>query len=419
LNIRLTPEEIQRLKETLPYWCESYTFACILDSNNLPSACSYDRYELIAGVSQANAKTFNSLDGAGLTRGWKLGYVSYEHNHAVHGLSPGQKSKAGFDACFFFEPQILLLIKKGDSTVEIDGGDESTLSEIMQAYRADLGSPSFKLDKRISRETYLSHVEHMKERITEGDFYEINYCQEFYAENCEIDPTLVFHKLKKISPTPFASYMKHSDRHLICASPERFLKREGSRIAAQPIKGTIRRSTDKQEDLYLKEQLMNSEKERAENIMIVDLMRNDLSRCAQTGTVDVKELLGVYSFSTVHQLISTVEATLRPGISLQEIFDYTFPMGSMTGAPKREVMHAIDNYEGGTRGIFSGSVGYISPDEDFDFNVVIRSIIYNRSERYLSFHVGSAITYDADAEQEYQECLLKAGTMLAALGVTL
>ncbi len=409
--------QIQRIKEALPFWCEQFDYACILNSNNLASACGYDNYELIVGVSNGKTRTYSHLNSMVPSSSWKLGYFSYDYNHSLFGMKQTEKSRSNFESCFFFEPQIMVLLKNHSFEIEIIGSDEDLIYEIIHYKRGEESHSEIKMEAVTSRKEYLSNVEKIKKQITDGDFYELNYCMEFFDKNAKISAAQVFHQLTIISPTPFASYFKHRQNYLLCASPERFLKKNGDTIIAQPMKGTIRRGMNTTDDEALKEALFQSEKERAENIMIVDLMRNDLAQCAETGSVVAQELLGVYSFATVHQLISTVTATLRKNISIDEIFTHTFPMGSMTGAPKREVMQNIDAYEPVARGLFSGSVGYISPDDDFDFNVVIRSIVYNKETHYLSCHVGSAITYDANGEQEYDECLLKTRTMFGALGI--
>jgi para-aminobenzoate synthetase component 1 len=160
---------------------------------------------------------------------------------------------------------------------------------------------------------------------------------------------------------------------------------------------------------------LQSEKEKAENLMIVDLVRNDLARSSKTGSVKVEELFGIYSFSQVHQMISTVSSQIKETTSAVEAIKNAFPMGSMTGAPKVMAMELIEKYENTKRGLYSGAIGYFAPNSDFDFNVVIRSIQYNESKQYLNFEVGSAITYDSDANLEYEECLLKAQAMMKAL----
>jgi para-aminobenzoate synthetase component 1 len=415
LKIQLSIAQLTLLKEALPFWCERYAYACILSSNGISSACNYDTYDLIAGIADANTITYIDSKAMDVNPEWKLGYITYEYNHTQHGIPQLKESTTGFTGCFFFVPRILLIIKKGSNEIEIVGADETILDVIIHSKSNITIRREISLTARVAKEEYISNVEKIKEQITDGDFYELNYCMEFYVEDTFMNAPQVFLNLDAISPTPFASYIKHQNKYLLCASPERFLKREGDKIIAQPIKGTTHRGADIKEDDALKIKLEQSEKEQAENIMIVDLMRNDLARCAERASVRAEELLTIYSFATVHQLISTVTATLKSDISFHDILNNTFPMGSMTGAPKREVIHAIDKYEHTARGIFSGSVGYISPEKDFDFNVVIRSIIYNAERNYISCHVGSAITYDADAASEYEECLLKAKTMFKAL----
>ncbi|MBR7718830.1 anthranilate synthase component I family protein [Microvirga sp. SRT04] len=259
-------------------------------------------------------------------------------------------------------------------------------------------------------------MEAIRTDILNGEVYELNLCQEFYAENVALEPVDVFWRLMAASPAPFAGFVRWHDHFLLCASPERFLARAGSSIHSQPIKGTIRRGTTPEIDEQQRLTLLHDEKERAENLMIVDLVRNDLARVAQTGTVRVPELFGLYPFRHLWQMISTVEADLRPDVQLPEILRATFPMGSMTGAPKIRAMQLIERYEHTRRGLYSGSIGYLWPGSDFDFNVVIRSLQYRQDSGYLSFEVGSAITYDSDAEREYEECLLKAKALLEVLG---
>jgi len=221
--------------------------------------------------------------------------------------------------------------------------------------------------------------------------------------------------LNKLSPTPFANYFKINDHYIISATPERFLSRRGRKLISQPIKGTSSRNSDFIKDTEQKEALYSNEKERAENVMIVDLVRNDLTKSAKQGTVRVEELFGVYSFKQVHQMISTVVCDLDENLSNAKIISNTFPMGSMTGAPKISAMQLAEKYESSKRGVYSGAVGYFAPNADFDFNVVIRTLLYNAKNKYLSFHVGSAITLDSDPEGEYEECLLKGKAIIDVL----
>ncbi|NLF41175.1 MAG: anthranilate synthase component I family protein, partial [Bacteroidales bacterium] len=252
----------------------------------------------------------------------------------------------------------------------------------------------------------------VKDHIQKGDIYEMNFCMEFFAENCFIDPFESYLRLNDISPAPFSAFYRLPEHYLLCSSPERFIQKNGDTIISQPIKGTARRGTSPEKDEEIKTELFNNLKERSENVMIVDLVRNDLSHTAVKDSVKIDELFGIYSFAQVHQMVSTITSKIKSGIHFSDVIRHAFPMGSMTGAPKIRAMQIIEEYEITKRGLYSGSVGYISPEGDFDFNVVIRSIQYNQSLQSLSFMTGSAITSLANAGDEYQECLLKAKAMM-------
>lgn len=287
-------------------------------------------------------------------------------------------------------------------------------------------TPNFSLEKtphlpiksiktRENKSSYIKKVNALKQHIQRGNIYEVNFCMEFFAEDVKINPFELYQKLIEISPMPFSCFVKHQNKYLLCASPERFLKKTNSKLLSQPIKGTIKRGINSEEDFRLKEELKNSRKEQSENVMIVDLVRNDLSRIAEKGSVKVDELFGIYSFPQWHQMISTISCNIKHDVSFEEILKATFPMGSMTGAPKISAMKLIEKFESTKRGMYSGSVGIMMPNGDFDLNVVIRSVQYNADTGYLSFMVGSAITIHSDAEKEYEECLLKAKAILSVL----
>ncbi len=269
-----------------------------------------------------------------------------------------------------------------------------------------------KISCRFTEEEYLQTVEIIKNHIIEGDVYELNLCIEFFIEKLELNPLEAYQELCKISKMPFSSFLKitvnDSEKYALCASPERFLKKTGNKLISQPIKGTVKRGLTQEEDEELKNYLRTSEKERAENMMIVDLVRNDLARSAEIGSTHASEMFGIYSFQQVHQMISTVEATLHKDKNWSEAIKNAFPMGSMTGAPKIKATQLIEKYEKTKRGLYSGSVGYITPNGDFDFNVVIRTLFYDSFSKYASFQVGGAITYDSEPKSEWEECLLKA-----------
>ncbi|MCR9013905.1 anthranilate synthase component I family protein [Aquiflexum gelatinilyticum] len=343
-----------------------------------------------------------------------VGIISYDYKNKVEKLRSNNPVPVDCPESLFFIPEIKIEIGKNNFTVFHPEGKRIG-EEIRESIQVILNNPKVKVNPLTTEQDYFSAIKAIQNHIEEGDMYELNFCMAFNFESQNWNPITGFRDLMEKSPMPFSSLFKAKDKYLIGASPERFLKKAGNKLIAQPIKGTIKRGKDAAEDEILKNQLLNSEKERAENLMIVDLMRNDLSKISETGSVDVEELFGVYPFAKVHQMISTVSSTIKNEVGLKEIFHATFPMGSMTGAPKIKCMELIEQYENFQRGWFSGTLGHIHPNGDFDFNVVIRSIIFDRNAGKGYFAVGSAITYDADAGYEYEECLLKASAIMEVL----
>jgi para-aminobenzoate synthetase component I len=282
-----------------------------------------------------------------------------------------------------------------------------------------LNGDSIRLKARTSKEEYIEKVKQLKEQIQNGNIYEINYCMEFYAENVSIDPLAVFLSLHRRAKAPYSHLLKIGSQYIICCSPELFLKKEGTILLTKPIKGTIRRGKDFNEDEHLKNTLQNSLKERTENVMAVDVARNDLSQLAKKGTVNVNKLYNIETFETLHQMVSNVSCELKEGLSFDQIIKATFPMASMTGAPKLRAMQLIEQYEDFERNCYSGTMGMIDENENYTLAVIIRSIFYNEKSRHLNMAVGSAITYLSDPEKEYEECLLKAKGMMEALGASI
>jgi para-aminobenzoate synthetase component 1 len=262
---------------------------------------------------------------------------------------------------------------------------------------------------------YIDQVKQLKNQIQQGEIYEINYCITFEAHNAEINPFSIYHQLNRISQAPFSALIKLDDKYIICSSPELYLSKRGRQLFTKPIKGTARRSDSPDEDAKIMQDLHSNLKERTENVMIVDVARNDLSKIAKKESVKVEKIFAIESYQQVHQMVSTISCELKENIRLNDIIHATFPMASMTGAPKIRAMQLIDKFEIYNRGPFSGSIGYVHPNGDFDLNVLIRSIFYNATEKYLSFSVGSAITHLCDPEKEYEECMLKASALLKAL----
>jgi len=348
----------------------------------------------------------------------RLGFLTYDVKNEIEALHSRNASGLAWPALHFFEPQTWLTWET--DTLTLHGHTTGVLAAILATDVAAPPAPNVpRLMPRMPKADYLAAVEAVREDILNGEVYELNLCQEFYAEGVQLDPVDVFLRLNAASPAPFAGFVRHQQHYLLCASPERFLSRQGTMLVSQPIKGTIRRGLTPAEDEQQRLTLLHDEKERAENLMIVDLVRNDLARVARTGTVQVPELFGLYPFRHVWQMISTVRAEVPPATALPTILRAAFPMGSMTGAPKIRAMQLIEHYERTRRGLYSGSIGYVLPDGSFDFNVVIRSLQYRPDTGYLSFQVGSAITYDSVPEREYEECLLKARAILDVLGVAI
>lgn len=397
------------MKKKMLSWAIRFNIFCFLDNQDY--SIQPQQYEclLAAGtMHQISSGSLKDLDEfLEKNKNWAFGHLSYDLKNSIHHFQSNKEDKIGFSPFFFFVPEFLIQITQNE--LKIEGKNcEKVYEEILNQKIETASSAHLAIQQRLSKEEYIQTIRQLQQHIVRGDCYEINFCQEFFAENAEVDPVTVFQKLITVSPNPFSALYKIGERFLICASPERFIAKKGNTIFSQPMKGTSKRClTDQREDERLKEELQQSAKERSENVMVVDMVRNDLSKICGDSSVKVDELFGMYSYPQVHQMISTISGELKPGVKFSEIIEATFPMGSMTGAPKHRVMELIDEYEPSVRGIFSGSVGYVSPENNFDFNVVIRSIMYNASTKYLSYQLGSGITFYSDPEKEWEECLLK------------
>ena len=347
--------------------------------------------------------------------------MSYDLKNDIENLESTNFDGLQFPDLQFFQPEKLIFIVGNSITFKylknVSSEIESDFKEINSEWISDAALPSknINIQFRIKEKEYLKKVTQVLKHIHRGDIYEANFCMELFSENSSLDPLETFKKLNEISKPPFATFLKIDDHFLLSATPERYLKKTGTKIISQPIKGTAKRSNSKTEDQILKENLANDPKEKAENVMIVDLVRNDLTHFAQKGSVKVEELCAIYSFKQVHQMISTITAEVSSTINPVDIIKKSYPMGSMTGAPKIAAMQIIETLEETKRGLYSGAVGYFTPQGDFDFNVIIRSILYNKKNKYISFSVGSAITALSDPKKELEECLLKAKAMQEVL----
>lgn len=418
-------KDSEHFKAQLLLWSQQFEDIVWLDSNNYQQLQSqYDAVLAVDAMTLIQTDYQNAFERLkeyqSMTKDWLFGYLSYDLKNDVEDLRSDNFDGLDFPDLYFFQPKKIFLLKGNRLTMSYMRMVDDEFEEDIEAIKNHpvnngLIKNDVKIHLRIHKEEYFEKINQVLAHIHRGDIYEANFCQEFYAEDTEINPVETYKKLNTISKPPFATFLKQRDKYLLSASPERYIKKHGNTIISQPIKGTAKRSENEEEDNQLKENLRADQKERSENIMIVDLVGNDLSKTAVKGSVTVEELCEIYSFDQVHQMISTVTSEIPETLHPVDVIESTFPMGSMTGAPKISAMQIIENLEVTKRGLYSGSVGYFTPDGDFDFNVVIRSILYNAENKYVSYSVGGAITAKSEPLKEYEECLVKAKAMREVL----
>jgi para-aminobenzoate synthetase component 1 len=418
-------KDSEHFKAQLLLWSQQFEDIVWLDSNNYQQLQSqYDAVLAVDAMTLIQTDYQNAFERLkeyqSMTKDWLFGYLSYDLKNDVEDLCSDNFDGLDFPDLYFFQPKKIFLLKGNRLTMSYMRMVDDEFEEDIEAIKNHpvnngLIKNDVKIHLRIHKEEYFEKINQVLAHIHRGDIYEANFCQEFYAEDTEINPVETYKKLNTISKPPFATFLKQRDKYLLSASPERYIKKHGNTIISQPIKGTAKRSENEEEDNQLKENLRADQKERSENIMIVDLVGNDLSKTAVKGSVTVEELCEIYSFDQVHQMISTVTSEIPETLHPVDVIESTFPMGSMTGAPKISAMQIIENLEVTKRGLYSGSVGYFTPDGDFDFNVVIRSILYNAGNKYVSYSVGGAITAKSEPLKEYEECLVKAKAMREVL----
>lgn len=414
------PQAWETFAQKALYWASSFTHCILLDSHAQSThqgavewLLAADALEVFDATAQ-QPQDWESLF-AFARQGMIFGRISFDVYASIFSLAdtrPGA-DPSGFH---FFRPRFVLQ-KKGDRLVVNRRTPEALaiLQAIEQTLIPSREAVAAEVECLTDRETYLTHVEEIQERIREGDLYEINYCVPFRVAGWRNNPVGLFLRANERNASPMSAFYRYGDRYILCTSPERFLQRQGNRLLAQPIKGTIRRAVDPEENAALCRQLAESDKERAENIMIVDLVRHDLAQSCKPGTVEVDELCGIYSFKRVNHMISSIRGEIRADVTPGSVLRSAFPMGSMTGAPKREVLRQLPGWEERHRGDYSGSMGYVSPEGDFDFNVVIRSFFYDAATQELLFWSGSAITLDANPAAEWEEIQLKIAPLREAL----
>jgi len=333
-----------------------------------------------------------------------VGYISYEYSRFTNQKFTLIRNKEGFksyDTYFHFykEDQI-------ESCMYEELSDRLGLG---QHPVSDMNSPHV---SNFKESEYLKIIAKAKQYISSGDIYQVNLSQKFSTSNLD-DSYLTLLKFYEAQPVPYSALIKFDNHSVISGSMELFLKKEGNTIFSKPIKGTAKRSRDLKTDKEIKEQLSESKKEKAENLMIVDLMRNDLSRICETGSVKVNDLFRINEYRTLYQMESEIEGVLKKNITLPEIISSTFPPGSVTGAPKSRALDIIDELEPHYRGPYCGTFGIFYPNKDFTLSVSIRIML--ALENKTCYWVGGGIVWDSEPEKEYEETLLKAKAIRTTL----
>lgn len=416
-------------EKNLRQYAADCSYCCILDSNStvnftVPGAIEYECLIAFDALqifwSEPLHNVYDRLFKFHQKHSdWLFGHLSYELKNQTENLKSNNPGFINFPDVSFFVPRYLFIKKQGTWHALLHDREAENINTFLTDCESKLvnQTPNAAVSPKavLTKSEYIKRVSGLKHHIKMGDIYEANFCHNFAATGSLKKPYSVYDDLRAFSPTPYGAFYRVNSNYLMCASPEEYLKKRGSKLTSRPIKGTSKRGTNPADDEDLRQKLYNDEKERAENVMIVDLVRNDLSRCAKQQTVQVEELFGIYDFPGVYQMISTVTCELKPETPFTDAFKYTFPPGSMTGAPKIRAMELIEAFEEFKRNIYSGSVGYITPEGDFDFNVVIRSVFYDAATECVSFAVGGAITDLCHIESEYEESLLKAKSMVKVL----
>jgi len=431
ISRRFNLTDTSAFKQKLLEWGSQFNSFLLLDNHGYPGR--WNKLEMLAGIgslatisAMAGEEAIAKLDA--FSKQWKgywlVGHLGYDlKNETEPGLFSQYENTIGFADLSFTLPQCMVQLGKNSAEIIVQDNSldaESIFSDITSTEIKNHieQHPCMQFAATHTRQSYLETVESIRQHIRRGDCYELNFCMHYHAQCIGVDPLALYHSLSARSPNPFGALYRQDDSWVVCASPERYILKVGSSIWSQPIKGTAPRGSEDSLDDYLRKSLAESKKDRVENVMVVDLVRNDLSRVCRRGSVQVEELFGIYAYPKVFQMISTIRGELDASKSFADIVRSTFPMGSMTGAPKRSVMQLTDAYEKAGRGLFSGALGYIDPSGDFDFNVIIRSILLNTQTGNVHYAVGGGITWQSKAESEWEECQLKASAIKAVFGIT-
>ena len=378
-----------------------------------------DQDRAVLGIGLHRSLERPLFDAKGRAQDWCFGKLCYEWK-SPHQVGSGAVSDAQNDALAeWYTPRWVIEWNAGNAVLHAFPDDGGTTQDLLPLLRVPVIQRTATLDstwtEHTDRATYLTHAEALLRHIQRGDIYEVNYCIERSTHLPDLDPFSAFVQLMERTKAPFAGFYREADQFALCASPERFLAFDHDRVVGEPMKGTRPRSADPVEDERVRSELQHDRKERSENIMALDVMRNDLSRIASSGSVVVEELCAVRTYPNVHQMVSTVSARIREGSDAYMVLEAAFPMASMTGAPKESAMHLIREHEVAPRGLYSGSLGFFAPDGTGDLNVVIRTVLYNTITEIASLRTGSALTAQCDPEREWDECTVKARSVTHAL----
>ncbi|NUM31323.1 MAG: anthranilate synthase component I family protein [Bacteroidetes bacterium] len=422
LNFSLQ-EDYFTFAKKLKQFAAGFNPSVILDSCNINPQFFIGNYKIIAAfggnkIFEPSNYMLEFLNEIYNSKSWYFGVIGYNLKNEIENLDSKNKRCFGWNEMCFFSPETVVTVDYENVVCIYGNNPQEVFKNISETkIEKDYNSNSqIKIKTEIDKKSYISKVNRIKNEIINGNVYELNLCLRFLYENFDFfNPFQFYNKLTEHSPSPFSGYFAAGKKYVSCASPERFLSKKNRTLISQPIKGTIARGKNEKEDISNKNTLKNSIKDRAENVMIVDLVRNDLAKVSVPGSVKVDELFGVYSYSQVHQMVSTISSELKAEIGLKEIIKATFPMGSMTGAPKISAMQKIEYFEDFNRQWYSGSLGYISPWGDFDFNVLIRTAFYDKELNKLAFYSGGAITIDSNPIDEYEEIFIKVKAIISLL----
>ncbi|MBC5740088.1 aminodeoxychorismate synthase component I [Blautia sp. 2744] len=384
------------------------------------TTCSFETYlkTYLAEHKDKNNTELPIISGA-------IGYFSYEYGRKLMEVDSVKEDLVSIpDAVLVFYDFYIIEDRHEQRTYLIANGITREAAKLLDEMESRInGKPVYmqkesdteypiEVQPNFAKDEYKQAVDRMIRYIIEGDIYITNMTQQLTVKSDKV-PLDVFYDLRENNPSPFGGYFDYGDFQIVCASPERFLKMQKGHVNTRPIKGTRKRGETPEEDMFMRTELENSEKDKSELLMIVDLERNDLNRVCRPGSVKVTELFSVEEYATVFHLVSDIEGDLEESKNVMDLLEAAFPGGSITGAPKYRAMEIIDELENNKRNLYTGSIGYLTLDGGCDFNIVIRTALYKDGKYYLG--VGGGITAESDLEFEYEETLQKAKAVLLAM----